>query len=92
MAKSSSARAERVELRATAEEKRLLTAAATYERTDVTTFVLRKVLPAAREIVEREEAIHLSERDTQRVLELLEDPPKPTPRLIQAARAKLRAR
>lgn len=92
MAAGGSARAERIELRATAEEKQLLTAAATYERTDVTTFVLRKVLPAAREIVEREEAMKLSRRDTQRVLELLDNPPKPTPRLLKAARAKLRAR
>ena len=92
MAKSSSARTERIELRATAQEKQLLTAAATYERTDVTTFVMRKVLPAAREIVARKERIELSERDTQRVLELLENPPKPTPRLLQAARAKLRSR
>lgn len=92
MAASSSARAERIELRTTAEEKQLLTAAATYERTDVTTFVMRKVLPAAREIVEREEGMKLSGRDTQRVLELLENPPKPTPRLLKAARAKLHAR
>ena len=92
MAAGGSARAERIELRATVEEKQLLTAAATYERTDVTTFVMRKVLPVAREIVEREEGMKLSERDTQRVLELLDDPPKPTPRLLKAARAKLRAR
>ena len=92
MAANSSARTERIELRATAEEKQLLTAAATYERTDVTTFVLRNVLPAAREIVEREEATKLSRRDTRRVLELLENPPKPTPRLLKAARAKLGAR
>ncbi|WP_433930870.1 DUF1778 domain-containing protein [Sorangium cellulosum] len=92
MAAGGSARAERIELRATVEEKQLLTAAATYERTDVTTFVMRKVLPVAREIVEREEGMKLSERDTQRVLELLDNPPKPTPRLLKAARAKLRAR
>ncbi|WP_437277724.1 DUF1778 domain-containing protein [Sorangium sp. So ce375] len=92
MAAGGSARAERIELRATVEEKQLLTAAATYERTDVTTFVMRRVLPVAREIVEREEGMKLSERDTQRVLELLDNPPKPTPRLLKAARAKLRAR
>lgn len=92
MAANNNARAERIELRATAEEKQLLTAAATYERTDVTTFVLRNVLPAAREIVEREEATKLSRRDTRRVLELLENPPEPTPRLLKAARARRGAR
>ena len=83
-------RAERIELRATAQQKELLTAAATYAHMDVTTFILRTVLPAAREIVEREEKIMLSERDTLRVLELLENPPPPTPKLLAAARRRLR--
>jgi uncharacterized protein (DUF1778 family) len=83
-------RAERIELRATAQQKDLLAAAATYSHMDLTTFILRTVLPAAREIVEREEKILLSERDTRRVLELLENPPEPTPKLLAAA--KLRPR
>ena len=77
----------RLELRATIEEKRLLAAAAAYERLDVTTFIMRQVLPAARDIVDRNERILLSDRDTVRVLELLENPPKPTEALIKAARA-----
>jgi ATP-binding cassette subfamily B protein len=47
---------------------------------------------AQREIVEREERMKLSGRDTERVLDLLENPRKPTPRLLDAARAKLRVR
>jgi uncharacterized protein (DUF1778 family) len=77
----------RLELRATKEEKRLLAAAAAYERLDVTTFIMRQVLPAAQDIVDRNERIVLSERDTARVLELLENPPKPTAALLEAARA-----
>lgn len=80
------ARTDRIELRATKEEKRLLAAAATLERLDVTSFILRNALPAAREVVDRSERIVLSERDTARVLELLENPPKPTPALLAAAR------
>ena len=76
----------RIELRATSEEKRLLAAAAAYERLDLTSFIMRNVLPAARDVVNRAERIVLSERDTQRVLELLEHPPKPTPALLAAAR------
>lgn len=86
MAASNAAREDRIELRATKGEKRLLTQAAAYERLDVTSFIMRNVLPAAREVVDRAERINLSERDTERVLELLENPPKPTPALMAAAR------
>jgi uncharacterized protein (DUF1778 family) len=82
-------REDRIELRATKEEKRLLATAAAYERLDVTSFILRNVLPAAREVVDRAERIVLSERDTVRVLELLENPPKATPALISAARRRV---
>ena len=87
MSRSAQTRDGRLELRATKEEKRLLAAAAAYERLDVTTFIMRQVLPAARDVVDRNERIVLSERDTARVLELLENPPKPTAALLAAARA-----
>ena len=48
---------------------------------------MRQVLPAAQEVIERNERIVLSGRDTARVLELLENPPKPTATLLAAARA-----
>jgi uncharacterized protein (DUF1778 family) len=86
MATNRAARDDRIELRATREEKRLLAAAAACERLDLTSFIMRNVLPAAREIVERAERIVLSERDTERVLELLENPPEPTSALLAAAR------
>src|SRR5437762_3216923 len=86
MPATNAAREDRIELRATKEEKRILATAASYERLDVTSFIMRNVLPAAREVVDRAERIVLSERDTERVLALLEKPPKPTPALIAAAR------
>lgn len=86
MATSDATRDDRIELRATKEEKRLLAAAAAYERLDVTSFIMRNALPAARAAVDRAERIVLSERDTARVLRLLEKPPKPTPALLAAAR------
>jgi uncharacterized protein (DUF1778 family) len=86
MAAPSAAREDRIELRATKEEKRILATAAAYERLDVTSFIMRNVLPTAREVVERAERIVLSERDSVRVLKLLETPPKPTPALLAAAR------
>jgi uncharacterized protein (DUF1778 family) len=86
VSETGAAREDRIELRATKEEKRLLSAAAAYERLDVTSFIMRSVLPTAREVVDRAERIVLSERDTARVLALLENPPKPTPALVEAAR------
>ena len=86
MASSAAARDDRIELRATKEEKRLLVAAAAQERLDVTSFIMRRVLAAAREVVDKAERIVLSERDTARVLSLLENPPKHTRPLFEAAR------
>ena len=86
MATSVKARDDRIELRTTKEEKRLLGAAAAYERLDVTSFIMRSALPEARKVVDQAEHIVLSERDTTRVLKLLENPPKPTPALRAAAR------
>jgi len=80
------AREDRIELRATHEEKQLLATAAAYERLDVTSYIMRTILPAAREVVDRAERVVLSERDSARVLDLLENPPKPTPALMAAAR------
>jgi uncharacterized protein (DUF1778 family) len=79
-------RDDRIELRATKEEKQLLASAAAHERLDVTTFIMRNVLPAARDVVDRAERIVLSARDSARVLKLLERPPKPTPALLSAAK------
>jgi len=45
----SPARADRIELRASREEKRILSAAAAYQRPDLTIFVLRTALPVAQE-------------------------------------------
>ena len=91
MAVNPATRDDRIELRATKEEKRILAAAAAYERLDVTSFIMRNVLPAARQVVDRAERIVLSKRDSARVLKLLENPPKPTPPLLAAARRRGRA-
>jgi uncharacterized protein (DUF1778 family) len=79
-------RDDRIELRTTREEKRLIAEAAAREQLDVTRFIMRSVLPVAREVVRRSERIVLSERDSKRVLELLDKPPRPTASLIAAAK------
>jgi uncharacterized protein (DUF1778 family) len=87
---ASTTRDERIELRASREQKRLLAAAAAYERLDLTSFVMRTALPAAEEVVARHERIALTPRDSVRVLELLEHPPKPTAALRAAAKRRRR--
>jgi uncharacterized protein (DUF1778 family) len=76
----------RIELRIKPEEKTLLTRAAALRHEDLTGFILRTVLPTAEKIVEQSERIELSERDSLRVLELLENPPKPNAKLRAAAK------
>lgn len=86
MSTSNVMRENRIELRTTKEEKRLLATAAAYERLDVTSFIMRAVLPTARDVVDKAERVVLSERDTERVLALLESPPELTAALRAAAR------
>ena len=52
----------------------------------MTSFVLRTVLPAARMVIEWAERLALSERDSLKVLDLLENPPAPNARLRAAAK------
>ena len=89
MATTSATRSDRIELRTTREEKRLLSMAAAHERLDVTSFIMRSVLPAARDVVDRAERIVLSKRDSARVLKELEKSPKPTRALLAAAKRRL---
>ncbi len=77
----------RVELRLKPEDKALLARAAALERLDLTSFILRAALPRAQEVIAQSEKLRLSERDSLRVLDLLENPPEPTVRLLRAAKA-----
>jgi uncharacterized protein (DUF1778 family) len=83
-------RTDRIELRASPAEKALLLRAAAIERLDLTTFVMRAALPEAENVIAAAERVALTERDSLRVLELLENPPPPSPRLLAAARQRLR--
>jgi uncharacterized protein (DUF1778 family) len=76
----------RIELRIKPKEKALLSRAAALRHEDLTGFILRTVLPAAERIVDQAERIELSERDSERVLALLENPPKPSAKLRAAAK------
>lgn len=76
----------RLALRVRADDKVTLMRAVALEHTDMTDFVLRHALDAARKIIEQAERVTLSERDSLRVLRMLESPPAPNARLLRAAR------
>jgi len=77
----------RMSLRIRAGEKALLLRAVALDHTDLTDFVIRHALSAARAVIREADRIQLSERDSLRVLELLENPPAPNARLLAAAQA-----
>ena len=76
----------RVALRVRSSDKAVMLRAAAIEQTDLTDFILRTVLRAARQVIKEYEQLQLSPRDSLRVLELLENPPAPNAKLRKAAR------
>jgi uncharacterized protein (DUF1778 family) len=77
----------RVALRIRSADKAKLMRACALTHTDLTDFILGHVLQAADAVIDQAERVVLSERDSLRVLNLLEHPPVPNARLINAARA-----
>src|SRR5437016_12868050 len=68
----------RMSLRIRTEEKALLLRAVALNHTDLTDFVTRHALRAAKAVIEETDHVQLSERDSLRVLDLLENPPAPS--------------
>jgi uncharacterized protein (DUF1778 family) len=77
----------RIELRLRPQEKATLARAATIKRLDLTGYILQTALPQAEADIAEAERVTLSERDSLRVLELLENPPAAPARLMRAAKA-----
>jgi uncharacterized protein (DUF1778 family) len=80
----------RVELRLRLQDKATLSRAAALKRLDLTGYILGTVLPLAESEIAQAERLSLSERDSLRVLKLLENPPAPSARLLRAAKAGFR--
>ena len=74
----------RMNLRVTPEAKAKLVRAAVLRQTDLTSFVTETALREADVVIAAAEVVPLSERDSLRVLALLEDPPVPNARLRAA--------
>jgi uncharacterized protein (DUF1778 family) len=76
----------RLALRVRPDDKAILMRAVALEHTNMTDFILRHALEAARKVIEQAEHLSLSERDSLRVLKALENPPPPRAKLRAAAR------
>jgi len=72
-------------LRIASDEKLLLMRAAALQHTNLTEFVIRNVVSAAEKIIDDHERLALTERDSLRMLELLDNPPAPNDKLMAAA-------
>ncbi len=75
----------RMNLRVRPEQKATLMRAAALRNTDLTDFVLQPALREAAAIIEAADHLILSERDSVRVLDLLDNPPTANTRLRAAA-------
>jgi uncharacterized protein (DUF1778 family) len=78
---------ERMNLRIRRDQKAMLLRAAALRNTDLTDFVIQNALREAEAIIQEAEHLKLSERDSLRVLDLLENPPAPNAKLLTAAKA-----
>jgi len=77
----------RVALRIRPADKAIIMRAVALAQTDMTTFILRTALREAQFVIEEHERVKLTERDSRRVMELLENPPAPNAKLRKAAHA-----
>lgn len=76
---------QRMSVRIATEDKSLLIRAASLQHTNLTDFVIRTVVAAAREVIEHNDRIELTARDSLQVLDLLDNPPRPNKKLMAAA-------
>ena len=77
----------RMSLRIRPTDKATIMRASAMAQTDMTEFIVRTAVEAAQAVIDASERIKLSERDSLRVLDLLENPPAPNEKLLAAARA-----
>ena len=78
---------DRMNIRVKPEVKARLLRAAAIRHTDLTSFVTQSALRAAETVIAEADTIKVSERDFGRILELLDNPPKPNAKLRAAAAA-----
>lgn len=85
MAQLANAMSERMSIRLNAADKQILMKAVALTHTNITEFVLQRVLPSAKEIVREHEQSTLSPNDLTFILDLLDNPPTANEHLKSAA-------
>jgi uncharacterized protein (DUF1778 family) len=78
-------RDERIDLRTTSEIKDILVSASKHVGINLTDFIVQRALQDAREILAKKDRVDATAADVEFVLDLLDNPPEPTPALIKAA-------
>lgn len=78
---------DRMNIRVKPEVKARLLRAAALRHTDLTSFVTQSALREAESVIAESNAIKLSECDFNRILELLDNPPRPNAKLRAVAAA-----
>ncbi len=76
---------DRMSFRIASSDKSVLMRAAALQHTSLTEFVVRTAMTAAQGVIDENERMQLSKRDTLQVLDLLETPPVPNKKLLAAA-------
>ncbi len=76
---------DRMSLRIASEEKSLLLRAAALQHINLTEFVIRNAVSIARKVIDENERLELTERDSLHMLDLLDNPPAPNSKLMAAA-------
>lgn len=74
----------RLSIRLAQEQKRLIERAATYYGLNTTDFTIATLVERAREVVQDHELIELSDRDRDRFIHILDNPPEPNEALRKA--------
>jgi uncharacterized protein (DUF1778 family) len=87
MPRSADNKTERYQIRIPAEQKAMISRAAALSHKDMADFILDKVVPEARAVIDAAEVTKVSGRDFSRILDLLEHPPKPNAKLKAAIAA-----
>ena len=75
---------DRISARVPHEVYETLVLAANLTGATVNQFMVQSAIKEAQSVIEREQVIHLSRRDCERLLDLLENPPKPNARFAAA--------
>jgi len=87
MSRIASEHQQRMAMRIQPDQKRDLMRAALLRNMDLSQFVVENAVIAARAVIEQEERLQLSARDSMRMLDALENPPALNKRLQAAIRS-----